>query len=142
MLAEDRNVNFIIKWIDYSNKYGLGYQLRDGTVGVYFNDTTSIVLAKNGKYYYHCLVLNFRIFEYLSNEVTDQGQKLCRERWEMATYPKEMRKKVTLLKNFKTYMNDNLYRGADALVERVSRMDYLSKYFRNKHGKIINASIM
>lgn len=46
---EDKHVNFIIKWIDYSNKYGLGYQLRDGTVGVHFNDATSIVLAKNGK---------------------------------------------------------------------------------------------
>lgn len=49
VLPEERNVNFIIKWIDYSNKYGLGYQLRDGTVGVHFNDATSIVLAKNGK---------------------------------------------------------------------------------------------
>lgn len=36
---------FITKWIDYCNKYGLGYQLRDGSVGVYFNDCTSIILA-------------------------------------------------------------------------------------------------
>ncbi len=38
---------FITKWIDYSNKYGLGYQLRDGSVGVYFNDSTSIILSAN-----------------------------------------------------------------------------------------------
>jgi hypothetical protein len=36
---------FITKWIDYSNKYGLGYQLRDGSMGVYFNDSTSLLLA-------------------------------------------------------------------------------------------------
>ncbi|KAI8913706.1 kinase-like domain-containing protein, partial [Entophlyctis helioformis] len=47
---------FVTKWIDYSNKYGLGYQLRDGSVGVYFNDSTSIILAADGMHfeYLHC----------------------------------------------------------------------------------------
>ncbi len=40
---------FITKWIDYTNKYGLSYQLRDGSVGVYFNDGTSIILATDAK---------------------------------------------------------------------------------------------
>jgi hypothetical protein len=40
---------FITKWIDYTNKYGLGYQLRDGSSGVYFNDATIIVLAPDQK---------------------------------------------------------------------------------------------
>ena len=31
---------FITKWIDYSNKYGFGYQLSDQSVGVIFNDST------------------------------------------------------------------------------------------------------
>ena len=31
------------KWIDYSSKYGLGYILSDGHVGVYFNDSTKII---------------------------------------------------------------------------------------------------
>lgn len=53
----------------------------------------------------------------------------------MASYPKELRKKVTLLKHFKAYMNDNLSKGVDILDERTNRLDYLSKYFRNKHGK-------
>ena len=43
--CQDHPKLFITKWIDYSNKYGLGYQLRDGSVGVYFNDSTSIILA-------------------------------------------------------------------------------------------------
>ena len=29
---------FVSKWIDYSNKYGFGYQLSDKTVGVLFNE--------------------------------------------------------------------------------------------------------
>ena len=36
---------FIVSWVDYCNKYGMGYALTDGSVGVYFNDSTSIVLA-------------------------------------------------------------------------------------------------
>jgi polo-like kinase 1 len=34
---------WISKWVDYSNKYGLGYQLSDGSVGVLFNDSTKMV---------------------------------------------------------------------------------------------------
>ena len=38
---------FIVSWVDYCNKYGMGYALTDGSVGVHFNDSTSIVLAAN-----------------------------------------------------------------------------------------------
>jgi hypothetical protein len=33
---------FVSKWIDYSNKYGFGFQLSDKSVGVLFNDSTRI----------------------------------------------------------------------------------------------------
>lgn len=33
---------FISKWIDYSNRYGFGFQLSDRSVGVLFNDSTRI----------------------------------------------------------------------------------------------------
>ena len=36
------------KWVDYSTKYGLGYLLSDGSTGVYFNDSTKIILDKGG----------------------------------------------------------------------------------------------
>jgi hypothetical protein len=36
---------FIQSWVDYCNKYGMGYALTDGTVGVHFNDSTTLVLA-------------------------------------------------------------------------------------------------
>lgn len=37
----------VTKWVDYSFKYGLGYQLSNGTVGVFFNDHTKIALASD-----------------------------------------------------------------------------------------------
>lgn len=36
------------KWVDYSTKYGLGYLLSDGSTGVYFNDSTKIILDRGG----------------------------------------------------------------------------------------------
>lgn len=40
---------WVSKWVDYSNKYGLGYELTDGTFGAFFNDGTRIALAPNEK---------------------------------------------------------------------------------------------
>ena len=35
----------VTKWVDYSNKYGFGAQLSDGSVTVRFNDCTKIALS-------------------------------------------------------------------------------------------------
>ncbi|KAL4705263.1 hypothetical protein ACJJTC_010282 [Scirpophaga incertulas] len=35
------------KWVDYSDKYGFGYQLCDESVGVMFNDTTKLIMLAN-----------------------------------------------------------------------------------------------
>ena len=32
---------FITKWVDYSNKYGIAYQLSTGMVGVLFKDKST-----------------------------------------------------------------------------------------------------
>ena len=50
--AEDpasQPIYWISKWVDYSEKYGLGYQLSDNSVGVLFNDNTRILLAADGE---------------------------------------------------------------------------------------------
>jgi polo-like kinase 1 len=41
---------WISKWVDYSDKYGFGYQLCDEGVGVVFNDSTKLVMLANGKW--------------------------------------------------------------------------------------------
>lgn len=38
---------FIVSWVDYCNKYGMGYALTDGSVGVHFNDSSTLVLSPN-----------------------------------------------------------------------------------------------
>lgn len=41
---------WVSKWVDYSDKYGFGYQLCDDGVGVMFNDNSRIVLLANQRY--------------------------------------------------------------------------------------------
>jgi cell cycle serine/threonine-protein kinase CDC5/MSD2 len=36
---------FIVSWVDFSHKYGMGYALTDGSVGVRYNDSTSIIVS-------------------------------------------------------------------------------------------------
>lgn len=40
---------WVAKWVDYSDKYGFGYQLSDDTIGVIFNDLTKLLLHVDGK---------------------------------------------------------------------------------------------
>ncbi|KAJ3082840.1 Cell cycle serine/threonine-protein kinase cdc5/MSD2, partial [Quaeritorhiza haematococci] len=93
---------FITKWIDYTNKYGLGYQLRDGSVGVYFNDSTSIVLAADNHH-----------FEYFYDRITPTGERgpMNREPYVLTNFPPHLEKKVILLQHFRDYMQENLFKA-------------------------------
>ena len=44
---------WVKKWVDYSSKYGLGYLLSNLATGVFFNDSTKIVIDPNGKVFYY-----------------------------------------------------------------------------------------
>ncbi|KAJ3127555.1 Cell cycle serine/threonine-protein kinase cdc5/MSD2 [Physocladia obscura] len=129
---EDEDV-FIIKWIDYSNKYGLGYQLQDGSVGVYFNDSTSILLAADAVH-----------IEYLYYETSENPGGLARMHRRQHTvnsFPDSLKKKVTLLNHFGGYMKENLFKSVDAgLSSRSSDLIFLTKYLRAKNGVIFRLS--
>ena len=36
-------IYWVSKWVDYSDKYGIGYQLSDNSIGVLFNDSTRLL---------------------------------------------------------------------------------------------------
>ncbi|KAI8904820.1 PLK protein kinase, partial [Gorgonomyces haynaldii] len=122
---------FITKWIDYSNKYGLGYQLRDGSVGVYFNDATSIILSGDGEH-----------FEYLYYEVMPDNVSMHRRAYTLQDYPDDLKKKVTLLTHFRGYMQENLSKPCNdsGLMSKWHTMDFLTKYVRTKQGVIFRLS--
>ena len=89
---------FISKWVDYSNKFGFGFQLSNGCVGVLFNDSTKIGTTPDA-----AIV-----------EFTDMKGKTFSFPWDdNANQPfPELNHRVSLLKYYIQYMDENL---ADSL---------------------------
>jgi polo-like kinase 1 len=44
---------WVKKWVDYSSKYGIGYILSNGSAGVFFNDSTKILIEPGSSYFYY-----------------------------------------------------------------------------------------
>ena len=75
----------ILKYVDFSSKYGMGYKLNNGSYGVLFNDSTKIVLDANC---FH--------FDYVHRQPQQGGEDFI-EHFDFFTYPQEINKKVVLL---------------------------------------------
>uniref|UniRef100_A0AAR2JA72 Serine/threonine-protein kinase PLK n=1 Tax=Pygocentrus nattereri TaxID=42514 RepID=A0AAR2JA72_PYGNA len=86
---------WVTKWVDYSNKYGFGYQLSDHTVGVLFNNGTHMSLLSDKKtvHYY-----------------AELGQCTV---FSTSEAPEQFVSQVTILKYFAHYMEENLMDGGD-----------------------------
>lgn len=82
---------YVKKWVNFSEKFGIGTILNNGIICVYFNDKSKIVLS------------NFGItFHYISS-----NSKEPIESYNILKYPKELDKKVKLLDYFIKYLKAN-----------------------------------
>lgn len=107
---------WISKWVDYSDKYGFGYQLCDEGIGVMFNDTTKLILLPNQ--------INVHFID-----------KDGKESYMTTTdYSKALDKKMKLLSYFKRYMTEHLVKAGANNVnfesDQISRMPHLHSWFR------------
>ncbi|XP_023658909.2 serine/threonine-protein kinase PLK2b [Paramormyrops kingsleyae] len=89
------NFQWVTKWVDYSNKYGFGYQMSDQAVGVLFNNGTHMsLLADNKTIHYYAELGQCSVFS-------------CSDA------PETLKSQVTILKYFAHYMEENLMDGGD-----------------------------
>lgn len=129
------NEIYVKKWVDYSSKYGLGYLLSNGNVGVFFNDCTKVIYDSRRD-----------VFEYLERRNNDRQDVLTS--WTLKVYPKELHKKVTLLLHFRSYLE-----GIKAITtaptenaeevpvsQRQAPMVYLKKWMKTKHASLLRLS--
>jgi polo-like kinase 1 len=98
--AQDSADVWVVRYVDYTSKYGLGFLLNTGSAGVYFNDSTKIVLSPDGK-----------VFQYIERKKKVDGVQLIGADHTIQThlltrYPAELNKKVTLLCHFRNYLVD------------------------------------
>ncbi|KAK1226206.1 Cell cycle serine/threonine-protein kinase cdc5/MSD2 [Marasmius sp. AFHP31] len=121
---------FIVSWVDYCNKYGMGYALTDGSVGVHFNDSTSLVLSADKQH-----------FDTIS--ARRSGSVYVRKSHTVDNYPEDLESKVYLLKHFERYIMDRLYGQYDYTFEDTQRtkgMCWVQKYLRMKHVIVFKMS--
>ncbi|KAF6126447.1 polo like kinase 2 [Phyllostomus discolor] len=86
---------WVTKWVDYSNKYGFGYQLSDHTVGVLFNNGAHMSLLPDKKtVHYYAELGQCSVFP-------------------ATEAPEQLVSQVTVLKYFCHYMEENLMDGGD-----------------------------
>ena len=126
---------YVKKWIDYSNKFGFGYQLNDNSIGVIFNDGIRIKSQQDK-----------------NNIVTAVFDGTVQTKKFNGNIPKEYRGRNKLLHHFKQYMEENL---ADSIPKeeingfvephlskgeqtRKTNILYLKGHFTRNKKKILN----
>lgn len=116
---------WISKWVDYTDKYGMGYQLCDNSIGVFFNDATHLVQLADGQN-----------FEYIEGE----NRQYC----SLENYPPDINKKITILNYFNTYMNENLLKAGESAKQRegseMAQLPHLRSWFRTKSAIVFHLS--
>ncbi|ODM91618.1 Serine/threonine-protein kinase PLK1 [Orchesella cincta] len=114
---------WISKWVDYSDKYGFGYQLSDDSIGVSFNDQTKLILLPD---------LN-------SMHYIERGGK--ENYYTTEVFPTELQKKVKLLNYFQQYMKENLLKSTGGKAppnsNLIPRLPNLWTWFRTSRAVVM-----
>lgn len=138
---------WVKKWVDYSSKYGLGYLLSNGNTGVFFNDSSKIILNPITQ-----------MFNYIERRSSDKQEIISQH--SLSEYPKELQKKVTLLQHFKGYLdgdnntNNNVINNFNSVninsptqeqlteenAKKATNMIYVKKWMRTKHAIMFRLS--
>lgn len=126
---------YVLKWVDYSSKYGLGYLLSNDCSGVFFNDCTKVVINPKTE-----------IFHYIERRASDKTDVVTA--YKLSNYPKSLHKKMTLLQHFRSYLegtrtNITTY-SENATPLNLSKEDesmiYLKKWMKTKHAIMFRLS--
>lgn len=151
---------FVISWLDYSERYGLGYALCNGTVGVHFRDSTSMMLAPRHQsldYVYHVRQRGASASTPRSDHLRRENVVVPPGAAEAQTpvassavagsyewLPRELVSKFKLMRFFQNEIMERLY-GADSPLTYVDAdlhagMDFVHKWYRCKQAIVFRLS--
>jgi polo-like kinase 1 len=109
--------------VDYTDKYGFGYQLSDESVAVAFNDGTKLIMLANEA-----------DLQYIERDGNENYHKAT-------SYPASLSKKMKLLDYFRRYMVEHLVRAGGRRISKeadsMARMPYLCHWFRSRNCVIM-----
>ncbi|GMT04931.1 hypothetical protein PENTCL1PPCAC_27105, partial [Pristionchus entomophagus] len=115
-------VFWISKWIDFTEKYGICYELCDRSMGVFFNDSTKFVLDAR------------------RNQLAFVDKENREEHYSMDNTPYSLDKKVKLLDYFTKYMDTHLLsagaKKASNAGDELARLPCLRFWLKTKSSNI------
>ncbi|GAX25830.1 polo-like kinase 1 [Fistulifera solaris] len=137
---------WVIRYVDYTSKYGLGFLLNDGGSGVYFNDSTKTALESEGD-----------CFQYIERKRDEKNASTSRrpettiDTYTLVSYPEFLKKKVTLLTHFRNYLIDQQKKAAEEHHDKVplffgsaktvdGDLVYVKKWVQTKHAILFRLS--
>ncbi|XP_074507343.1 serine/threonine-protein kinase PLK3 [Sebastes fasciatus] len=94
-LSRPQSFLWVTKWVDYSNKYGFGYQLSNQSIGVLFNEGTRLSLCDQRKTVHYCFPNN-KHFTFAADAL-----------------PEQLRSQKQIVELMANYMEQNLMEGGD-----------------------------
>ncbi|KAI0986165.1 hypothetical protein GJ496_002067 [Pomphorhynchus laevis] len=118
---------WVSRWVDYSDRYGLGYQLCDDSIGIVFNDNTRMLQASQD-----------------CEDIQYIDQNGCECFYKLTEYPEELFKKVTLLSYFKEYMDEHLTKTGEKMAlkktDALERLPFIRSWFRTRNAIVLQLS--
>lgn len=130
MIETIKNDTYVVEYVDYSSKYGVGYILSNSTYGVFFNDSTKIIFDPYNE-----------SIEYINKKGGDKSGRI--EKYLSKEYPPHLKKKMTLLQHFTGYLENSLQTKKHLLHENLDDDDrsiVVKKWMRTKHAIIFRLS--
>ncbi|KAJ6216981.1 hypothetical protein RDWZM_008138 [Blomia tropicalis] len=117
---------WISKWVDYTDKYGIGYQLCDNSIGVLFNDSTKLILMADQNNFHY---------------VEGNGQE---QYYKFNSTPEHLVKKTTLFRYFRNYMNSHLMKMGEKQrqqlgeIEEMARVPHVNNWIRTSSAIVFH----
>ncbi len=97
---------YVALYLDYTERYGVGYMLTNGTLGFFFNDMSNILLVQNRTQYAYC-------DWYARGKTKEQPPRT----YELTEYPKELEKKVRVFLQFRQWYDASKREVAERRLE-------------------------
>ncbi|XP_027196257.2 serine/threonine-protein kinase polo [Dermatophagoides pteronyssinus] len=119
---------WVSKWVDYTDRYGIGYQLCDNSIGVLFNDLTKFILMPDETN-----------FHYIDKNGVEEYYK-----YNSAYAPNHLVKKTTLFRYFRNYMNCHLMKMGERQRQQLGekedmvRVPYINIWFRTNSAIVFH----
>ena len=111
----------VMKWLDYSSKYGLVYLLSNGCIGIYYNDSTKIVVDNEGK------------FSYIKKRMNNHKASI--ENYTLSNHPEKLTKKVNILKQLMKNIETNEFQ-----YNEYKELVYVKKWLNIDQGTLFRLS--